>query len=154
MAEPGDEIAADAGSRSHLRASHAEREQVIGVLKAAFVQGRLAKDELDLRVGWALTSRTCGELAALTADIPADLPGAQAPQRAREWDNRKVAAAVIGAFAAWWSFVAAATFWLGENGSAQRSLGVAIVLVLVHMSIVSLLLLAVWLEKRAGRRPS
>ena len=40
MAGPGDEIAAGAGGRGHLRASHADREQVIGVLKAAFVQGR------------------------------------------------------------------------------------------------------------------
>jgi len=50
-AGPGDEIAAGAAGRSHLRASHADREQVIDVLKAAFVQGRLTKAELDLRVG-------------------------------------------------------------------------------------------------------
>jgi hypothetical protein len=37
MAGPGDEIAASAGGRSHLRASHADREQMIDVLKAAFV---------------------------------------------------------------------------------------------------------------------
>jgi hypothetical protein len=30
---------AAAPSRGHLRASHADREQVIAVLKAAFVQG-------------------------------------------------------------------------------------------------------------------
>jgi hypothetical protein len=71
MVEPGDEIAAGAGGRDHLRASHADREQVVGALKAAFVQGRLTKDELDLRVGQALASRTYAELAALTADIPA-----------------------------------------------------------------------------------
>ena len=45
-AGPGDETAAGGGP-SHLRASHADREQVIGTLKAAFVQGMLAKDELD-----------------------------------------------------------------------------------------------------------
>ena len=39
-------------------ASHGEREQVIGALKAAFVQGRLTKVEFDARVGQALTSRT------------------------------------------------------------------------------------------------
>jgi DUF1707 SHOCT-like domain len=32
-----------------LRASHADREQAIGILKAAYVQGRLTKDELDTR---------------------------------------------------------------------------------------------------------
>ena len=46
------------GGRSHLRASHTDREQVIDRLKAAFVHGRLAKDEFDLRVGQVLASRT------------------------------------------------------------------------------------------------
>ena len=79
MTGPGDEIAAGAGGRGHLRASHADREQVVGTLKAAFVQGRLTKDELDLRVGQALASRTHAELAALTADIPAGLATAKPP---------------------------------------------------------------------------
>jgi hypothetical protein len=72
MAWPGDEIAAAEGrGRGELRASHADREQAISTLKAAFVQGMLAKDELDQRVGQAFASRTYAELAALTADIPA-----------------------------------------------------------------------------------
>jgi len=71
MAGPGDEIAAGAGGRGHLRASDADREQVIGTLKAAFVQGRLARDEFDLRVGQTLAARTYADLAALTADLPA-----------------------------------------------------------------------------------
>jgi hypothetical protein len=54
----------------HLRASDADREQVLEALKTAFVQGRLTIDELDARAGQALVSRTYGELAALTADIP------------------------------------------------------------------------------------
>jgi hypothetical protein len=49
---------------------------VIGLLKAAFVEGRLAQDEFDTRVGQALASRTYAELAAVTADIPAELIGA------------------------------------------------------------------------------
>jgi hypothetical protein len=67
---PGDETAAGNAGRGHLRASHADREQVIGTLKAAFVQGMLGKDEFDLRVGQALAARTYADLAALTADIP------------------------------------------------------------------------------------
>ena len=78
-AGPGDEKAANAVGHSHLRASHADREQVIGTLKAAFVQGMLTKDEFDLRVGQALASRTYAELAALTADIPAGVAVAQPP---------------------------------------------------------------------------
>ena len=71
MTEPGDEIAAAARGRGRLRASHADREQAIDVLKAAFVQGRLDKDEFNARVGQAFTSRTYAELGAVTADIPA-----------------------------------------------------------------------------------
>jgi hypothetical protein len=78
MAEPPDQRPAAAG-RGDLRASHADREQVIGALKAAFVQGRLAKDEFDLRVDQALASRTYAELAAVTADLPAGVAAAQPP---------------------------------------------------------------------------
>ena len=52
MAGPGDEIAVAGGqSGDDLRASYADREQVIGAVKVAFVQGRLTADELDARVG-------------------------------------------------------------------------------------------------------
>ena len=77
---PGDEL--EAAGRGHLRASHADREQVIGTLKAAFVQGRLAKDELDARAGLAFAARTYAELAAPTADLPAGLADAVPPCRA------------------------------------------------------------------------
>jgi hypothetical protein len=60
-----------AAGRGHLRASHTDRERVIDTLKAAFVQGRLTKDELDQRVGQAFASKTYAELAALSADLPA-----------------------------------------------------------------------------------
>ena len=81
-AEPGDGIAA-AGDRGdgRLRASRADREQVVELLKAAFVEDRLTKDELDTRVGQALASRTCADLAAVTADLPAG-PAAAGPTAA------------------------------------------------------------------------
>ena len=60
-----------AAGRGHLRATHTDREHVIALLKAAFVQGQLTKDEFDLRVSQALTSRTYADLASLTTDIPA-----------------------------------------------------------------------------------
>jgi Domain of unknown function (DUF1707) len=69
-AGPGNRVAA---GRYGLRASHADRDQVIEVLKTAFVQGRLTKDELDERLGQVFASRTYSDLAAVTADIPADL---------------------------------------------------------------------------------
>ena len=58
MAGPGDQRTAAAGDRGHLRASHADREQAIEVLKAAYVQGRLTKAELDARTGQAFAART------------------------------------------------------------------------------------------------
>jgi len=70
-AEPEDQMAVAAAGRSRLRASHADREHVIDMLKAAFVQGRVTKDEFDARVGQAFASRTYAELAVITADIPA-----------------------------------------------------------------------------------
>jgi len=85
MAEPPGQMPAVAG-HGHLRASHADREHVIGTLQAAFVQGRLGRDEFDLRVGQALASRTYADLAALTADLPAGLAAAEPsyqPARAR-----------------------------------------------------------------------
>jgi hypothetical protein len=75
----GDDKAARPPGRGRLRAAHADREQVVDVLKAAFVQDRLTKDEFDARVGQALASRTYADLAALTADLPADLPAGPAP---------------------------------------------------------------------------
>ncbi len=80
MAGPKDEMAAAKGDPGRVRASHADREQVIDVLKAAFVQGRLTKDELDMRATQAFGSRTYAELATLTADLPAGpAPTAPAP---------------------------------------------------------------------------
>ena len=76
MAGPGDEMST-AGRGFSPRASHADREQVIDTLKAAFVQGLLTKDELDARVGQAFASRTYAELAAVTTGIPAGEAPAQ-----------------------------------------------------------------------------
>src|SRR2546429_7771838 len=65
VAGPGDEMTGDAARRGRMRASHADREQVIEVLKDAFVQGRLTQDELDTRAGQAFAARTYAELAAV-----------------------------------------------------------------------------------------
>ena len=68
-----------AGARGELRTSDADREQAIDVLKAAFVQGLLTKDEFSLRVGRVVTSRTYADLGALTADIPGWVTSTQPP---------------------------------------------------------------------------
>jgi hypothetical protein len=69
-----------AAGRGHLRTSLADRERMVDTLKAAFVQGRLTKDELDARVGQTLASRTYAELATVSAGLPAE-PAAVLPPR-------------------------------------------------------------------------
>jgi hypothetical protein len=90
MAGPGDEMANAPRGRRHLRASHADREQVIETLKAAFVQGMLAKDEFDLRVGQTFASRTYAELAAVIAGLPVGLTTAKPPAAARAQGEARV----------------------------------------------------------------
>jgi len=54
-----------------MRSSAAEREHTIDVLKTAFAEGRLTRQECDDRIGLALSPLTYAELAALTRDLPA-----------------------------------------------------------------------------------
>jgi len=96
-AGPGGETAV--ACEGHLRASHADREQVIDTLKAAFVQGRLTKDDFDARIGQAFASRIYAELAAVTADLPARLAAVQplrTPVRALSRAEMAAAWAIYG----------------------------------------------------------
>jgi hypothetical protein len=58
-------------SASPMRASDADRDHAIESLARASAEGRLTLEEYSERSGAALQARTQGELAALTADIPA-----------------------------------------------------------------------------------
>jgi hypothetical protein len=69
------------GGRGRLRASDADREDVIGTLKAAYVYGLVTKDEFDARVSQTFAARTYAQLAVVTADIPAGLAPAPPPLR-------------------------------------------------------------------------
>jgi hypothetical protein len=60
-----------AGGYGNGRASAADRERAIDVLKAAFAEGRLTREEHDARVERAYRSRTYADLAAVSADLPA-----------------------------------------------------------------------------------
>jgi uncharacterized protein DUF1707/uncharacterized protein DUF4190 len=59
-----------AGDAGYLRASTADREHAIDVLKTGFAEGRLTKEEYDARAGQAFAARTLGDLATITADLP------------------------------------------------------------------------------------
>jgi hypothetical protein len=150
VAEPGDELAASAGGRGRMRASHADREQVIEVLKAAFVHGRLDRDEFDLRVGRALAARTYADLTALTADIPAWPTRARLPEPARESVNKKAVAAMA------WATAAFIGIWPVMILTADGSLFAVPVIVVWFVLAIAvptgwLVLLHDWLDKRAGR---
>jgi Domain of unknown function (DUF1707) len=59
-----------AGSYASMRASTADLDRSVEVLKAGFVEGRLTKEELEERVGQAFVARFFGELMVITADLP------------------------------------------------------------------------------------
>lgn len=98
MAGLGDEVAGAEG-RGGLRASHTDREQVIGTLKAALAQGRLTEDEHDTRAAQASSARSHAELDALTADLPANL-AARRPMARDAWAGACVSFAAASALAA------------------------------------------------------
>jgi hypothetical protein len=54
---------------SDLRASDSDRERVIALLGEALADGRLSHEEYQERMPAALSARTLGELARLTADL-------------------------------------------------------------------------------------
>jgi hypothetical protein len=73
-----------------LRASDTDRERVVAMLTEALSDGRLTPDEHSERTAAALSARTLGDLAALTADLAAP---AQQPLRL---DGGQAIAALFG----------------------------------------------------------
>jgi hypothetical protein len=63
--EPGDQ------RRASLRASDADREQLVEQLRQHHTEGRLTLEELTERTERAYAARTLGDLDALTTDLPA-----------------------------------------------------------------------------------
>jgi hypothetical protein len=162
MTGPADEIAAGQG---RLRASHADREQVVGDLQAAFVQGRLTADELDERVGQALAARTYAELAAVTTDLPADpdrapvpvptpLPSPAPARRLQDPAARRAVKAGAGAIGVTVIAVGAAIAVAGEPAAAVFIAVFMLVLAAVATAVVaSLIHVALKLESRQRSRP-
>ncbi len=62
-------MSADPSSSPALRASDADRDRVIELLRAAVADGRLDPAEFDQRLDAALAARTIDALAPLTADL-------------------------------------------------------------------------------------
>ncbi len=156
MARPGGDLAAGAGGGGHLRASHADREKVILTLKAAFVQGMLAKDEFDLRVAQTFASRTYAELAAVIDDIPPWLPTASAPESSLAQGGQPVVrpgpvlGAATAAYGAAWAF---ALSLAPDNSSASPLIALGGVVYLGVLLICVAAMVALRREKRSGEQP-
>ena len=152
---PGDPTPAapDAYGYARMRASRADREQAIGTLKAAFVQGRLTKDELDERVGRALVPLTYAELTALTSDLPDDLAAARRPSEdGQSMARLQSSAAKAGVFAGLVAGVAVVAA-VGNSTNPFQVLAALLLLSPVWLlALAGLLFLHARLEKRAARR--
>jgi hypothetical protein len=61
----------------NLRASDADREQVLTVLSTAFAEGRLTRDEHDERLSQVMSARTFDDLVPLTHDLVVVAPDAR-----------------------------------------------------------------------------
>ncbi len=156
MTGPGDEIAAAPAHRGLLRASHADREQIIETLKASFVQARLDKDEFDTRVSQAFASRTYAELAAVTADIPAGPNAAQLPRKLARVQTQSAVKTDIqtGVRVIIVATMLAALLWVvaifAGNGAAFIAAFGATATVLVASALTGSLMLGSWLDKSSG----
>jgi hypothetical protein len=148
-----------AGALGKLRTSRAEREQVIDVLKAAFVQGRLTKDEFDLRVSQVFASLTYAELGALTADIPDSVTSPQPLAEDAGEPGRMLSfttAARLGAVGAT-PTMASTALMLVQSSAVPAVVGIAVVGltgVLVAGLLAALLMLLSWVARRSQRRPA
>jgi hypothetical protein len=120
MIGPGNEKVAALDGCGHLRASHADRERVIDMLKAAFAQGRLTSGEFGEKISQAHASRTYADLAAVTAGIPVGLAGARLTRRPpRRQLSNAARWGISGLFTPVVLAAAVAFAWLGGDGRSE-----------------------------------
>lgn len=80
---------------AHLRASDADRDHAVDLLRTGFIEGRLTNEEYDERVAQAYASRTYSDLTRLIADLPAPAHLARSPVRRRRPTNALAVVALI-----------------------------------------------------------
>jgi hypothetical protein len=100
-----------ARQRSEQRVTDQEREQATGRLRNAYELGALSHDELEERVAQAFASRTRGDLAALTRDLPRDRSRRDAMRRAALRSHAATYTTVNGGLVAIWAASGAGFFW-------------------------------------------
>ena len=138
-----------------MLAGSADRERTLDVLKAAYGEGRLTKEEFDSRSARVLAARTYADLAAIVADLPSG-PGPVAqyqgfyPQvvSAAPTNGLAVGAMICGILEIFLGFTAVPAVILGHAARAQikrtgeRGDGMAVAgLVLGYLGILGWLFL-------------
>jgi hypothetical protein len=135
-----------------MRASTADRESAVEVLKSGFAEGRLTQDEYTERVGLAYSARTYDDLTGITWDlpVPGQLTGQQGspavPQPQRQLNGLAVSAVVLAFFPGLLSMLAvvlglAARTQIREHGGE----GAGLAAVGIAIGTMSSLLFALWL---------
>jgi len=124
-----------------IRASDADREHAVGLLRDGFAAGRLTLDEFHERTTAAFTSRTWGELRELTKDLPTAgqrgflPPVPVAPRPARDRGEQLPAGAHHRSGAGLLPVVAIGLFWLMLMLSARAD-GLLIPVVFLLLMVV------------------
>lgn len=103
-----------------IRASDADRERVVEILRQHNVEGRLTSAEFEERMSAAYAAKTMGALAELTTDLPVDLAAhaRRAAEVARREEARKpVGRQVRAAVSSWVSLgVVLTVVWVLSGG--------------------------------------
>ena len=128
-----------------IRASDADRERTVAILREGYASGRLTLAEFDERTTAAFSGRTWGELRALTEDLPAGpgpVPGHRGfrPPPARPADDdgeRQQASALAGEGARLVPTVLIALIWLALTLSVHAAGALIPVVFLLLMAVRS-----------------
>lgn len=118
-----------------IRASDADRERVVAILREAYTEGRLDLTEFDERTTAAYAARTWAELRELTRDLPAGLsleagvvsrpftvsPVGPGPGQLRRPDRGPV----------FFPFLPVVIFWFVVAGAARGGAGLVVPVVLI-----------------------
>src|SRR4051812_28262482 len=108
------------GGTTMVRASDADRERTLQMLRRHYAAGRLEAEELEERVGAATRAESRAELRSLTFDLPRDVRarGARAVARVDAAVLRMHGAtfvAVNGAIVGTWAPAGGGGFWPGRQ---------------------------------------
>ena len=162
-------------SYGDIRASDADRDRTIEVLKAGFAEGRLTKEEFAERQDRALVARTYRDLAPLTADLPGPRsvpplrPYPLRPYPVRQFPvsgfpaarriNPLAVASLISAFVPGFGSVAAIVLGhaalreiheTGDDGKLAAGAGIALGYLVIAIFVLSALVLMVVAARSPG----